>query len=179
MLVFDNIQVHPDGEHNSYWSNLVSYDKESHRFIMELGCSRPKTTERGSLKVLMSEDEIRYMTEFDAVKQAYEYACHVSTGDILVVYHAEFMEGMGHTVDEESLTAYVTFGYVDDFMKFKGRPIVSDDKYICDPYGIELFYFMSKKDYVEAKTMAALTELLTPQAIKDINNELMKRNKEN
>lgn len=179
MLVFDNIQVHPDGEHNSYWSNLVSYDKESHKFIMELGCSRPKATERSSIKVLMSEDEIRCMSEYDAVKQAYEYACHVSTGDILVVYQGNFMEGKGHTVDEKSLDAYVTFCDVDDYMRYKGKPIVSDDKYICDPYGIELFYFISKKDYVEAKSMAALTELLTPQAIKDINNELMKRNKEN
>ena len=179
MLVFDNIQVHPDGEHNSYWSNLVSYDKESHRFIMELGCSRPKTTEPSSIKVLMSEDEIRCMSEFDAVKQAYEYARHVSTGDILVVYQANFMQGMGYTVDEKSLNAYVTFCDVDEYMRYKGRPIISDHRYICDPYEIELFYFIRKDDYVKAEAMSALTELLTPQAIKDINNELMKRNKEN
>lgn len=179
MLVFDNIQVHPDGEQNSYWSNLISYDKESHKFIMELGCTRPKSTERSSLKVLMSEDEIRCMTEFDAVKQAYEYACHVSAGDILVVYHAEFMEGPGHTVDESSLYGYVTPADVNDYLQFKGRPIISDDKYVCDPYGMELFYFVRKNDYIKAKTMSDLSDMLITTAIKDINDELMKRNKEN
>lgn len=153
MLVFDNIQKHPNGEDASYWTRLIDFDKDSRKYIIELGCSKPETLNpgwisvpiRSSLRVLVTEDELCEIACH--VREFYILAHNMSEGKCLMEVTATFEMGPGQKVLEDKLKLDVDKVWdIYPFLEEKDSPI----KHIGNGfYQIRLFYFVDNSIWTD------------------------------
>ncbi len=171
MIVCDNIHKHPEEAHKHYWSNLECYDKDTSKYLMKLGCTKPSETEPSAIQVLMSEDEIDAMSKHYGVKQAYDYAVNVSHGNICVVLQFEI------TLDDEFLNWYITTVDAINYIKYKGSSSITrshDD--IPLTYFVEVVRFITQEEY-HGLTMEELKEKYKQMLLEEFHKLLEEENK--
>lgn len=186
MLVFDNTTLfHPDDDGNSYWSNLINYDKAKNQFIMELGRSNQKTNQKDSVKVLMSVDEIECMQKYNAIKHAYTYAKAVSIGKVPIWLQFYLSLDNDKVICKNNIEVeFIDQCDIRDYINLMSSLSSSDEHCIVfepsedgSPEVAVISYIIARNDY--DKEIYELEDKLVQRAIDDCNDKLIKMNERN
>lgn len=117
MILFDKVNNDKD---YSYWSNLIGTNNDRTKFIIELGCTKPDSV---PIKVLLDENEVDFMTRWDGVKYAYEYAYNKANGKHIVMFTLSKFDEMSKydyksKLFSDNVTAVLTIKTTYDLIEY-------------------------------------------------------------